>query len=87
MRKKNEVIVEWQERTSVLYGYVMLPIVCSALPIVLLLTSNNIWLRDHCRCPECFHSVTRQRLANTFDLIHQSPQGMIELATQHSGND
>ncbi|KAI8099141.1 trimethyllysine dioxygenase [Halteromyces radiatus] len=26
------------------------------------------WLRDHCRCPSCYHSVTRQRLVNTFGL-------------------
>ncbi|KAF8340290.1 uncharacterized protein EI90DRAFT_2045994 [Cantharellus anzutake] len=36
---------------------------------------NNMWLRDHCRCPECFHPITRQRLVNTFDLLDQSLQG------------
>ena len=34
-----------------------------------LFVSHHIWLRDHCRCPECFHSVTKQRLINTFDVI------------------
>lgn len=29
---------------------------------------HNIWLRDHCRCSECFHAITKQRLAETFDL-------------------
>ncbi|KAF8802516.1 Trimethyllysine dioxygenase [Phlegmacium glaucopus] len=29
---------------------------------------HNIWLRDHCRCPKCFHPVTKQRLFNTFDI-------------------
>ncbi|PAV16092.1 Trimethyllysine dioxygenase [Pyrrhoderma noxium] len=29
---------------------------------------HNFWLRDHCRCPECFHQITKQRLLNTFDL-------------------
>ncbi|KAI0073883.1 mitochondrial protein [Panus rudis PR-1116 ss-1] len=29
---------------------------------------HHIWLRDHCRCPECFHSITKQRLVNTFDI-------------------
>lgn len=30
--------------------------------------SHNIWLRDHCRCSECFHPVTKQRLLDTFDV-------------------
>ncbi|KAI0249174.1 hypothetical protein BJV78DRAFT_1328612 [Lactifluus subvellereus] len=29
---------------------------------------HHIWLRDHCRCPECFHPVTKQRLINTFEI-------------------
>ncbi|PPQ99141.1 hypothetical protein CVT24_009331 [Panaeolus cyanescens] len=29
---------------------------------------HNIWLRDHCRCPKCFHPITKQRLFNTFDI-------------------
>ncbi|KAH8991357.1 Trimethyllysine dioxygenase [Lactarius hatsudake] len=29
---------------------------------------HHIWLRDHCRCPGCFHSVTKQRLINTFEI-------------------
>ncbi|KXN91691.1 Trimethyllysine dioxygenase [Leucoagaricus sp. SymC.cos] len=32
------------------------------------LPSHNIWLRDHCRCPKCFHPITKQRLLNTFDI-------------------
>jgi len=31
---------------------------------------HNVWLRDHCRCPQCFHSVTKQRLVNTFEIPH-----------------
>jgi trimethyllysine dioxygenase len=31
------------------------------------LFSHNIWLRDHCRCPKCFHSITKQRLHSTFE--------------------
>lgn len=27
---------------------------------------HSIWLRDHCRCSECFHSITKQRLVDTF---------------------
>lgn len=30
--------------------------------------SHHIWLRDHCRCPECLHPVTKQRLVNTFEV-------------------
>ncbi|CAO3593881.1 unnamed protein product [Absidia cylindrospora] len=31
-------------------------------------TLPYFWLRDHCRCPRCYHPVTRQRLVNTFGL-------------------
>ena len=27
---------------------------------------HHVWLRDHCRCPECYHPKTKQRLLNTF---------------------
>ncbi|KAI9193713.1 Trimethyllysine dioxygenase [Polychytrium aggregatum] len=26
---------------------------------------HGIWLRDHCRCPQCFHPITKQRLSDT----------------------
>ncbi|KAH9945472.1 mitochondrial protein [Epithele typhae] len=29
---------------------------------------HHMWLRDHCRCPECFHPHTKQRLVNTFEI-------------------
>lgn len=29
---------------------------------------NHFWLRDHCRCPSCYHPVTRQRLVDTFSI-------------------
>ncbi|CCA73344.1 related to trimethyllysine hydroxylase [Serendipita indica DSM 11827] len=29
---------------------------------------HHFWLRDHCRCPECFHPVTKQRMVDTFAL-------------------
>ncbi|KAG1740383.1 Trimethyllysine dioxygenase [Suillus occidentalis] len=29
---------------------------------------HHIWLRDHCRCPGCFHPITKQRLLNTFEI-------------------
>ncbi|KAF5370429.1 hypothetical protein D9615_009728 [Tricholomella constricta] len=31
---------------------------------------HNIWLRDHCRCPKCFHAITKQRLVDTFEIPH-----------------
>jgi trimethyllysine dioxygenase len=29
---------------------------------------NHFWLRDHCRCEQCYHAVTRQRLVDTFSI-------------------
>ncbi|KAF8575426.1 Trimethyllysine dioxygenase [Ramaria rubella] len=29
---------------------------------------HNVWLRDHCRCDECFHPVTKQRMIDTFEI-------------------
>lgn len=29
---------------------------------------HHIWLRDHCRCPMCYHPKTKQRLLNTFSV-------------------
>ncbi|KZT06032.1 mitochondrial protein [Laetiporus sulphureus 93-53] len=29
---------------------------------------HHIWLRDHCRCSQCFHPITKQRLMNTFEI-------------------
>ncbi|KAL4064995.1 hypothetical protein V8B97DRAFT_1875437, partial [Scleroderma yunnanense] len=45
---------------------------------------HHIWLRDHCRCPSCFHPVTKQRLVNTFQIprdikpihVHGSTEGL-----------
>ncbi|WFD33950.1 trimethyllysine dioxygenase [Malassezia cuniculi] len=35
----------------------------------------HIWLRDHCRCPSCFHEQTKQRLVDTFAIPNQiAPQ-------------
>lgn len=28
---------------------------------------NQIWLRDHCPCPECHNKVANQRMYNVFD--------------------
>ncbi|CAG8574144.1 2994_t:CDS:2 [Ambispora leptoticha] len=29
---------------------------------------HPFWLRDHCRCLECYHQITKQRLVNTFTI-------------------
>lgn len=29
---------------------------------------HPLWLRDHCRCPDCYHPVTKQRLLDTFSI-------------------
>ncbi|KAJ3294844.1 hypothetical protein HDU79_010352 [Rhizoclosmatium sp. JEL0117] len=29
---------------------------------------DSVWLRDHCRCPVCFHTETKQRLVDTFEI-------------------
>ena len=29
---------------------------------------HHVWLRDHCRCPECYHPKTKQRLLDTFSV-------------------
>ncbi|KAI8612196.1 hypothetical protein BC830DRAFT_1067945, partial [Chytriomyces sp. MP71] len=31
-------------------------------------SSDAIWLRDHCRCSQCFHEVTKQRLVDTHEV-------------------
>lgn len=39
---------------------------------------HHMWLRDHCRCPECYHPKTKQRLLNTFAI----PPDVHPLATE-----
>lgn len=29
---------------------------------------HHFWLRDHCKCAECYHPTTRQRLVDTFSI-------------------
>lgn len=41
-----------------------------------LLNSHSFWLRDHCHCSECYHTVTKQRLVNTFKVWRQSTTQM-----------
>ncbi|KAI0261536.1 mitochondrial protein [Gloeopeniophorella convolvens] len=45
---------------------------------------HHMWLRDHCRCSECFHPVTKQRLMSTFEIppdlepvsVQSKPEGL-----------
>lgn len=71
---EKRVTIEWDDTTrSKLYvmSISFSPCVVFFFPWVLLnqaFFSHNIWLRDHCRCSECFHAITKQRLAETFDV-------------------
>ncbi|KZT56972.1 Trimethyllysine dioxygenase [Calocera cornea HHB12733] len=49
----------------------------------LTLVSHHIWLRDHCRCPECFHPVTKQRMLDTFSIPRDIKPRTVE-ATKHN---
>eukprot|EP00842_Homolaphlyctis_polyrhiza_P005141 jgi/Hompol1/5628/HPOL_000866-RA len=46
-------------------------------------SSHGIWLRDHCRCSECFHQVTKQRLVDT----SQIPLDIVPQSATVSGNN
>ncbi|KAF9069703.1 hypothetical protein BDP27DRAFT_1325233 [Rhodocollybia butyracea] len=56
--------------------------------------SHHIWLRDHCRCPSCFHPKTNQRLLNTFEIpshiqplsVQSTPEGLKVLWPVHVGS-
>ncbi|KAK9465817.1 hypothetical protein V1512DRAFT_264795 [Lipomyces arxii] len=39
---------------------------------------HNIWLRDSCQCPECFHPITKQRLLDTFKIPDSVSPDMVE---------
>lgn len=39
----------------------------------LIFNSHYIWLRDNCRCSECFHPYTKQRLLDTFQVSYRLP--------------
>lgn len=62
----HKVAIGWDPRTwSRLYVSVSSSSVLLGLSRIL---SHYIWLRDHCRCPKCFHAATKQRLVNTFEV-------------------
>lgn len=43
---------------------------------------HNIWLRDHCRCPQCYHPTTKQRLLNTFEVAPDAQPISAEATTE-----
>ncbi|EPQ32483.1 uncharacterized protein PFL1_00677 [Pseudozyma flocculosa PF-1] len=43
---------------------------------------HNIWLRDHCRCSECYHPKTKQRLLNTFEIPADVQPRQVESTTE-----
>ncbi|KAF9397186.1 hypothetical protein BGX21_009140 [Mortierella sp. AD011] len=43
---------------------------------------HSFWLRDHCHCPECYHSVTKQRLVNTFNIPRDIKPKSITLGSE-----
>ncbi|GAC93155.1 potential gamma-butyrobetaine hydroxylase [Pseudozyma hubeiensis SY62] len=43
---------------------------------------HNIWLRDHCRCTQCYHSTTKQRLLNTFEIAPDAKPISAEATTE-----
>ncbi|KAL9937329.1 hypothetical protein V8E36_003738 [Tilletia maclaganii] len=43
---------------------------------------HNVWLRDHCRCPSCYHPITKQRLLNTFSIPADIQPTAIEPTTE-----
>ncbi|XP_047519368.1 trimethyllysine dioxygenase, mitochondrial-like isoform X3 [Pieris napi] len=46
------------------------------------LTFEDCWLRDHCRCPECYHSSTNQRAHHILDI----PEVMIQSVKTNDTN-
>ena len=37
---------------------------------------HHIWLRDHCRCSECYNSETHQKELHLLDISHASPKNV-----------
>ncbi|KZP00626.1 Trimethyllysine dioxygenase [Calocera viscosa TUFC12733] len=44
---------------------------------------HHIWLRDHCRCPECFHPITKQRMLDTFSIPRDIKPHTVEVTTRN----
>ncbi|ORY29175.1 hypothetical protein BCR39DRAFT_575262 [Naematelia encephala] len=45
-------------------------------------TFDNQFLLDHCRCPKCFHPVTKQRLKSLFDFTPLVEPDAVEVDTK-----
>ncbi|CAO1633555.1 unnamed protein product [Parajaminaea phylloscopi] len=43
---------------------------------------HHIWLRDHCRCPTCYHPKTKQRLLDTFAIPRDVHPLSVEATTE-----
>ncbi len=43
---------------------------------------HHVWLRDHCRCPECYHPKTKQRLLDTFAIPERIEPLSVESTTE-----
>lgn len=43
---------------------------------------HSIWLRDHCRCSQCYHPTTKQRLLNTFEIAPDAQPISAEATTE-----
>ena len=41
-----------------------------------------MWLRDHCRCAECYHPKTKQRQVDTFAIAHDITPHSLEATTE-----
>lgn len=63
------VVVEWgpSEKSQLYVTHASLAY-GTCLWVLMTTGSHNIWLRDHCRCSDCYHPVTKQRLLDTFDV-------------------
>jgi trimethyllysine dioxygenase len=51
-------------------------------PLIHSYCSGSFWLRDHCKCPECWHPSTKQRLFETFSV----PLNIPMINTETSGS-
>lgn len=43
---------------------------------------HNVWLRDHCRCAECYHPQTKQRQVDTFAIPLDIQPQAVEATTE-----
>ncbi|PWN27280.1 Trimethyllysine dioxygenase [Jaminaea rosea] len=43
---------------------------------------HHVWLRDHCRCPSCYHPKTKQRLLDTFAIPPTVQPERVEATTE-----